>query len=102
MLTFISIVTLSSTTEVNYLPLFPLPPVKKYNRKSMMLSDLCVVSVSLPASIAQGQKGIGAMLKFRFSPYKQIEFLRVAILKVCTNMIVYACVCVCVCVHVCV
>ena len=54
----------------------------------MMLSELCVVSVSLPASVAQGQKGVGAVLKFRFSPYKQIEFLRVAILKVntCTCM----------------
>ena len=60
----------------------------------MMLSELCVVSVSLPASIAQGQKGIGAMLKFRFSPYKQIEFLRVAILKVCVYVSVYMCICV--------
>ncbi len=52
------------------------------NRKSMLLSELCVVAVSIPADLAQGQKGCGTVLKFRFSPYTQIEFLRVAILKV--------------------
>ena len=54
----------------------------KHHRKSMLLSDLCVVTVSVPTEIAQGQKGRGAVLKFRFSPYTQIEFLRIAILKV--------------------
>jgi hypothetical protein len=55
----------------------------KRARESMLLSQLCVVSVVLPADIYQGQqKGRGAMLKFRFSPYTQIETLRVAILKV--------------------
>jgi hypothetical protein len=54
----------------------------KRARESMLLSQLCVVSVVLPADIYQGQqKGRGAMLKFRFSPYTQIETLRVAILK---------------------
>lgn len=53
------------------------------DRDSMLLSQLCVVAVTLPADIHQGQqKGKGAMLKFRFSPYTQIEALRVAILKV--------------------
>lgn len=55
----------------------------KHHRKSMLLSELCVVTVSVPTEIAQGQKGRGAILKFRFSPYTQIEFLRVSILKVC-------------------
>ena len=54
----------------------------KQHRKSMLLSELCVVSVSLPAAVAQGQKGHGCVLKCRFSPYTQIEYLRVAILKV--------------------
>ena len=54
----------------------------KHHRKSMLLSELCVVSVSLPAYVAQGQKGRGCVLKCRFSPYTQIEYLRVAILKV--------------------
>lgn len=52
------------------------------HRKSMLLSELCVVTVSVPADTAQAQKGRGAQLKFRFSPYTQIEFLRIAILKV--------------------
>lgn len=52
------------------------------DRDSMLLSQLCVIAVTLPADIIQGQKGKGAMLKFRFSPYTQIEALRVAILKV--------------------
>ena len=52
-------------------------------RDSMLLSQLCVVAVTIPADIIRGQKGKGAMLKFRFSPYTQIEALRVAILKVC-------------------
>ena len=50
----------------------------------MLLSELCVVTISVPADVAQAQKGKGAQLKFRFSPYTQIEFLRVAILKVST------------------
>ena len=54
----------------------------KRHRKSMLLSELCVVTVTVPAEVAQSQKGRGAVLKFRFSPYTQIEFLRVAILKV--------------------
>ncbi len=57
-------------------------PVSKRHRKSMLLSELCVVSVSVPASIIRTQRGRGSLLKFRFSPYTQIEFLRVAILKV--------------------
>ena len=61
----------------------------KHHRKSMLLSDLCVVTVSVPTEIAQGQKGRGAVLKFRFSPYTQIEFLRIAILKVGMNPFVY-------------
>ena len=72
-----------------------LPPVGRKNHKfdslkfgtkkardSMLLSQLCVVMVTLPADVQQGQKGRGAVLKFRFSPYTQIETLRVAILKV--------------------
>ena len=55
----------------------------KHHRKSMLLSELCVVTVTVPTEVAQGQKGRGAILKFRFSPYTQIEFLRVSILKVC-------------------
>ena len=55
----------------------------RHHRKSMLLSELCVVSVSLSAHVAQGQKGRGAVLKCRFSPYTQIEYLRVALLKVC-------------------
>ena len=62
----------------------------KQQRKSMLLSELCVVTVSLPSEIAQGQKGKGAVLKFRFSPYTQIEFLRIAILKVGSKL---ACCC---------
>ena len=65
----------------------------KRHRDSMLLSQLCVVTVTLPADIQQGQKGRGATLKFRFSPYTQIETLRVAILKVhiyCYNH-VYCC-----------
>lgn len=54
----------------------------KRARDSMLLSQLCVVTVSLPSDVQQGQKGRGAILKFRFSPYTQIETLRVAILKV--------------------
>lgn len=54
----------------------------KHHRKSMLLSELCVVSVSLQADIRQGQKGRGCILKCRFSPYTQIEYLRIAILKV--------------------
>lgn len=61
----------------------------KHHRKSMLLSDLCVVTVSVPTEIAQGQKGRGAVLKFRFSPYTQIEFLRIAILKVGMNPFIY-------------
>ena len=57
--------------------------LRQAHRKSMLLSELCVVSVSLPADVAQGQKGRGAVLKCRFSPYTQIECLRVALLKVC-------------------
>ena len=57
----------------------------RHHRKSMLLSELCVVSVSLPADVAQGQKGRGCILKCRFSPYTQIEYLRVAILKVSTD-----------------
>ena len=49
----------------------------------MLLSELCVVTVSVPASVTRTQRGKGGLLKFRFSPYTQIEFLRVAILKVC-------------------
>lgn len=61
----------------------------KHHRKSMLLSDLCVVTVSVPTEIAQGQKGRGAVLKFRFSPYTQIEFLRIAILKVGIKPFIY-------------
>lgn len=61
----------------------------KHHRKSMLLSDLCVVTVSVPTEIAQGQKGRGAVLKFRFSPYTQIEFLRIAILKVGMKPFIY-------------
>ena len=81
------------TTELpsNHLP----PPVGRKNHKfnslkfdmkkardSMLLSQLCVVMVTLPADVQQGQKGFGAILTFQFSPYTQIEMLRVAILKV--------------------
>ena len=55
---------------------------KKARDSMLLLSQLCVVTVTLPADIQQGQKGRGAVLKFRFSPYTQIETLRVAILKV--------------------
>lgn len=58
----------------------------KHHRKSMLLSELCVVGVSLPANVGQGQKGRGCMLKCRFSPYTQIEHLRVAILKVVLHL----------------
>lgn len=51
-------------------------------RPDSMLSQLCVMSVALPANIHEGQKGKGAILKFRFSPHTLIETLRVAILKV--------------------
>ena len=61
----------------------------KHHRKSMLLSDLCVVTVSVPTEVAQGQKGRGAVLKFRFSPYTQIEFLRIAILKVGMKPFIY-------------
>lgn len=57
---------------------------KKVRESMLLLSQLCVVTVMLPADIQQGQKGRGAVLKFRFSPYTQIETLRVAILKVFT------------------
>jgi len=53
------------------------------NRNTVVLSELNVVTVNLPAYIATGQKGKGAVLKFRFSPYTKIEYLRIAILKVC-------------------
>lgn len=53
------------------------------NRNTVMLSEYYVVTVNLPAYIAIGQKGKGAVLKFRFSPYTRIEYLRIAILKVC-------------------
>lgn len=53
------------------------------NRNTVVLSELNVVTVNLPAHIATGQKGKGAVLKFRFSPYTKIEYLRIAILKVC-------------------
>ena len=48
----------------------------------MLLSELCVVTVSVPAEVTRTHRGRGGLLKFRFSPYTQIEFLRVAILKV--------------------
>ena len=64
----------------------------KRHRDSMLLSQLCVVTVTLPADIQQGQKGRGATLKFRFSPYTQIETLRVAILKVHTVIILVMCI----------
>lgn len=64
----------------------------KRHRDSMLLSQLCVVTVTLPADIQQGQKGRGATLKFRFSPYTQIETLRVAILKVHTVIILVICI----------
>ncbi len=51
-------------------------------RPDSMLSQLCVMTVALPAGIHEGQKGRGAVLKFRFSPHTLIETLRVAILKV--------------------
>ena len=51
-------------------------------RPDSMLSQLCVMTVVLPANIHEGQKGKGAILKFRFSPHTLIETLRVAILKV--------------------
>ena len=74
-----------------------------HEQRSMLLSDLCVVSVSIAADLYQGQKGQGGALKFRFSPYTQIEYLRVAILKVCVQVydLCYGCVCMCVCVYVC-
>lgn len=50
--------------------------------ESMLLSQLCIVTVTVPAEVHQGHKGKGASLKFRFSPYTQIESLRLAILKV--------------------
>ena len=51
-------------------------------RPASMLSQLCVMTVVLPANTQEGQKGRGAVLKFRFSPHTLIETLRVAILKV--------------------
>ena len=48
----------------------------------MLLSELCVISVFVPAHVALTVRGRGGQLKFRFSPYSRIEFLRVAILKV--------------------
>ena len=57
-------------------------PKRHRHRKSMLLSELCVVAVSVPAELTQGQRGRGMVLKFRFSPYTLIELLRVAILKV--------------------
>ena len=79
--------------------------VTKRHRKSMLLSELCVVMVSVPADIVRPQRGRGGLLKFRFSPYTQIEFLRVAILKVKAIVLFLECVyCVCImcalCVHV--
>ena len=59
----------------------------------MLLSDLYVMTVSLPADLASNQRGKGAILKFRFSPYTQIELLRVAMLKVS--------VCICECIRMC-
>lgn len=56
------------------------------NRNTVMLSEYYVVTVNLPAHIATGQKGKGAVLKFRFSPYTKIEYLRIAILKVCVQI----------------
>lgn len=58
----------------------------RHHHKSMLLSELCVVTVASSAEIVQGQKGRGVLLKFRFSPYTQIEYLRVAILKVGFNV----------------
>ena len=58
------------------------------NRNTVMLSEYYVVTVNLPAHIATGQKGKGAVLKFRFSPYTKIEYLRIAILKVCSKCII--------------
>ena len=46
-----------------------------------------MVAVSVPAELAQGQRGRGNILKFRFSPYTLIEFLRIAILKVSKNVL---------------
>ena len=63
-------------------------PGMRHHRKSMLLSELCVVSVSLPADMAQSQRGRGAVLKCRFFPYTQIESLRVALLKVCQYNVV--------------
>ncbi len=72
-----------------------------YNQRSMLLSEMCVVTVSVPADMAQTQKGRGAQLRFRFSPNTQIEWLRIAILKVCTHMYIrcflYCIVCLLVC-----
>ncbi len=70
-------------------------------RPDSMLSQLCVMTVVLPALIHEGQKGKGAILKFRFSPHTLIETLRVAILKVCVynNNIIITLFCMCMCVY---
>ena len=52
------------------------------------LSDLCIVSVVLPADVCVGAKGRGVALQFRFNPYTVIEYLRISILKVCVCCVV--------------
>lgn len=85
--------TENSPTDSTTCDRLPLPPPQtrasrlltervSKDRPDSMLSQLCVMSVALPANIQEGQKGKGAILKFRFSPHTLIETLRVAILKV--------------------
>ena len=63
------------------------------------LSDLCIVTVVVPADVCVGPKGRGVALQFRFNPYTVIEYLRISILKVCVcvRACVHVCVCLCVC-----
>lgn len=76
---------ISIKTLLNFQLIFPslwLSGPKRHNRKSMLLSELCVVAVSIPADLGPANKGKGSVLNFRFQPHTRIEFLRVAILKV--------------------
>ena len=82
---------------------FPYFLVVSQDLRTTNLSDLCIVTVVVPADVCVGPKGRGVALQFRFNPYTVIEYLRISILKVCMRACVHACLCVggvvCVCVH---
>nr|WEL12724.1 ras guanine nucleotide exchange factor K-like [Halisarca dujardinii] len=53
----------------------------EFGQPTAMLSQLCTVTVSLPADFSSSHSGRGSTLQFRFNPFTLIEYLRISILK---------------------